>query len=214
MLHFKENKVMKTKTIMYVVGFVIVLGVLFSWNRIFPSKGPAPIADPGSLASIQTTDAPWPPELAHLAQRLRAIGLQPLSSEGAAMHIHQHLDIFIDGKPVPVSANVGINQAGGFISDIHVHDNTGVIHVEAAKVQTFTLGQFFDIWGVKFTQDSIGGYTATGGKTLKIYSNGTLYQGDPRALTLQAHQEIAVVYGTDKDAPQSIPSSYAFPPGE
>ncbi len=205
---------MKTKTILYIVGFVIVLGVLFSWNNIFPSKSPAPIANPQTLPGIQTTDAPWPPELAHLAERLRAIGLQPLSAEGTAMHIHQHLDIIVDGKPVAVPAYVGINQAAGFISDIHIHDNSGIIHVEAAKVQTFTLGQFFDIWGVKFTKDSIGGYVATGDKTLKIYSNGTLYQGDPRTLPLQAHQEIAIVYGTDKEAPQSIPSSYAFPPGE
>ncbi len=205
---------MKTKTILYVIGVAIVLGTLLSWSHIFPGKVPVTIADPGSLSGIQATDAPWLPELAHLAQRLRSIGLQPLSSEGAVMHIHQHLDIFIDGKPVAVPANVGINRAAGFISDIHVHDNTGVIHVEAAKVQTFTLGQLFDIWGVNFTKDSIGGYVAIGDKTLKIYSDGTLYQGDPRALPLQAHQEIAVVYGTEKEAPQSMPSSYAFPPGE
>ncbi len=205
---------MKTKTILYIVGFVTVLGILFPWNNIFPSKSPAPIANPQTLPGIQATDAPWPPELGHLAERLRAIGLPTLSSEGAAMHVHQHLDIFIDGKAVSVPANVGINQAAGFISDIHIHDNTGVIHVEASKVQTFTLGQFFDIWGVKFTKDSIGGYEATGDKTLKVYSNGTLYQGDPRLLPLQVHQEIVIVYGTDAEAPQFIPSIYAFPAGE
>jgi hypothetical protein len=102
----------------------------------------------------------------------------------------------------------------GFISDIHLHDGTGVIHVESSKVQTFTLGQFFDIWGVKFTKDSIGDYVATGEKTLKIYSNGTLYEGDPRQLSLQAHQEIVIIYGTNAEAPQSIPSTYAFPSGE
>lgn len=205
---------MKTKTILYIGAFVVVLGVLFSWNSIFPSKTPTPITDPNALPGMQITDAPWPPELGHLAERLRAMGLPALSAEGTALHIHQHLDIIIDGKPVSIPANIGINQLAGFISDIHVHDSTGVIHVESSKVQTFTLGQFFDIWGVKFTKDSIGGYVVTGDKALKVYSNGTLYQGDPRLLSLQAHQEIAIVYGTDAEAPQSIPSTYAFPAGE
>lgn len=205
---------MKTKTILYIVGFVVVLGVLFSWNSILPSKAPAPIAEPGTLPGIQTDDAPWGAEIPNLPARLKAIGLPALSAEGTTLHIHQHLDIFIDGKTTPVPANIGINQVAGFISDIHVHDGTGVIHVESPTVQTFTLGQFFDIWGVKFTKDAIGGYVVSGEKTLKVYSNGTLYQGDPRELQLQAHQEIVIVYGTDAETPQSIPSSYAFPAGE
>ena len=205
---------MKTKTVLYIAVFVVVLGVLFSWNKIFPSKPVTPITDPDMLPGMQVTDAPWPPELGHLAERLRAMGLPTLSAEGTALHIHQHLDIFIDGKPVSIPANIGINQLEGFISDIHVHDGTGIIHVESPKAQDFTLGQFFDIWGVKFTKDAIGDYVATGDKTLKVYSNGTLYQGDPRLLPLEAHQEIVIVYGTDAEAPQSIPSSYAFPAGE
>ena len=205
---------MKTKTILYIVGFVIVLGVLFSWNYIFPGKSPTPVAESGALPGIQISNAPWGAEIAYLPQRLKAIGLPALSTEGTALHIHQHLDIFIDGKSTPVPANIGINQVAGFISDIHVHDGTGVIHVESPNIQTFTLGQFFDIWGVKFTKDSIGGYVASGDKTLKVYSNGTLYKGDPRELQLQAHQEIVIIYGTNAETPGSIPSSYAFPAGE
>ncbi len=205
---------MKTKNILYTVGFVLLLIVLFSWNHIFPAKSPAPVTDPTALSGIQTTPAPWPAEIAHLAARLHAIGLQPLSAEGAAIHIHQHLDIFIDGNPVPVPAGIGINPAAQFISDVHVHDESGVIHVEAAKVQTFTLGQFFDIWGVKFTQNTIGGYVAGGEKSLNVYVNGKLYEGDPRTLPLAAHDEIAIVYGTAAETPATIPSSYTFPAGE
>ena len=36
------------------------------------------------------------------------------------------------------------------------------------------------------------------------------YQGDPRALELKPHQEIAIVIGTP---PKKIPSKYKFPPG-
>ncbi len=204
---------MKTKTILSIVGLVIVLGILFSWNRIFPSKPVVTISDPATLPGMQLGDAPWQPELSHLAERLRAIGLPTLSSEGSAMHIHQHLDIFVDGHQVPVPAGIGINQAAGFISDIHTHDTSSIIHVESPTVQTFTLGQFFDIWGVRFTAECIGGYCASGDTSLKVYSNGALYSGDPRELPLQSHQEIAIVFGTATETPQQIPSSYSFPVG-
>ncbi|MDE2173134.1 MAG: hypothetical protein KGJ31_00840, partial [Patescibacteria group bacterium] len=90
---------------------------------------------------------------------------------------------------------------------------SGVIHVESNTVRDFTLGQFFDIWGVRFTKDSIGGYLASATSTLSVYVNGSLVPGDPRDLVLQAHQEIMVIYGTDKEIPQTIPTSYSFLPG-
>lgn len=192
-------------------GVVILLLV----SALFTTSKPvATIADPSNLPDIQTGNIPWSSEIATLAVRLKAIGLPALSQEGSALHIHQHLDIFVDGQAVPVPAGIGINQAAQFISPIHVHDNTSVIHVESPQAQTFTLGQFFDIWGVKFVKDSIGGYVATADKTLKVYSNGKLYDGDPRTLSLEAHQEIVIAYGTDKELPNPIPASYSFPAGE
>ncbi len=201
-------------TTLYIIGFVVLLGVLFSWNRIFPSKTATLISDPSALPGIQVSEAPWASESAHLAQRLKALGLPALSAEGTAMHIHQHLDIFIDGAPVAVPANIGINQGAQFISDIHTHDGRGVIHIEASKVQTFTLGQIYDIWGVRFTSQCIGSYCASGNKTIKVYSNGVLFSGDPRTLPLQSHQEIAVVFGAASGTPAVIPVSYTFGPNE
>jgi hypothetical protein len=40
--------------------------------------------------------------------------------------------------------------------------------------------------------------------------NGQAYSGDPAALVLREHQEIACVIGTP---PRKIPSSYKFPAG-
>ena len=167
------------------------------------------IADPSNLPGLQTGDTPWKAELTNLAARLQAIGLPALSAEGSVLHIHQHLDIFVNGQPVPVPALIGINQAAGFISPIHVHDTSGIIHVESPIQQTFTLGQFFDIWGVRLTKDCVGGYCATATSTLKVYANGTLYQGDPRVLPLTEHEEIVVVYGA---TPATLPT-YTFPAG-
>ena len=207
-----------SKGIYWTVGVMIVVVGLSIWayhTSHTTSQTPAQVvADPSSLSGIQATDAPWIVELANLRARLNAIGLPALSAEGTALHINQHLDIFINGKQVAVPAGIGINVAAQFISPIHVHDDTAVIHVESPTVQTFTLGQFFDIWGVKFTNQCIGSYCTTATSTLRIYINGELHQGDPRTIALAAHQEIVVVYGTAAQTPSVIPSSFAFPDGE
>lgn len=210
---------MKTRLI---IGAVILLIIaLLSWRFIFPSSSPtsavmqpAPLAvDPSTLPGIQNTPAPWTVELSQLKERLTAIGLAALSEEGAALHIHQHLDIFINGTPVAVPSGIGVNQAAGFISPVHVHDTTGVIHVESPMIRDFTLGELFDVWGVRFTKDCIGSYCADTTNTISLYVNGTLATStDPRDLLLTAHQEIAIVYGST--TPATIPSSFDFPAGE
>lgn len=195
-----------------IVGLIIVAFFLI-W--LGTRTGTAPpvntAASPEALPGIQAGNAPWPAEASHLAERLRAISLPLLETEGTALHIHQHLDIFIDGKSVPIPPNIGI--ASNFIAPIHVHDETGIIHVESPTVQTFTLGQFFDTWGVAFTKECLGAYCSGNGKTLTIFVNGSPYAGNARELALEAHQEIAIVYGAQADLPQTIPSSYFFPPG-
>jgi len=174
---------------------------------------PSP-ARPAALPGLQTGPAPWSANTADLAARLRAIGVPPLSpSEGTAVHIHQHLDLDVDGHPVPLPALIGIDPAVGF-APLHVHDTSGVIHVESPTVRSYTLGQFFAVWGVRFTRGDLGGYHAGGGRQLRVYVNGVIDRGDPTALVLAPHQEIVVAFGTAAQLPAPIPSSYRFPPGE
>jgi hypothetical protein len=194
----------RTIVLAILVIIIIALAVVFLHRT----------AAPADLSSISTVETPWPPELAHLKDRLQALGLPALASEGTALHIHQHLDIFVHGTPVAVPADIGIHDTfPAFISPIHVHDTTGIIHVESPTVQAFTLGQFFDIWGVRLTATCIGGYCTDATNTLEVYVNGTRYEGDPRAIELAAHQEIVIVYGTPSERPNPIPASYSFPAG-
>lgn len=207
----------KSNSAWWVGGTLLFSVLIILVGSFFASKPSAPVAtvgDPTTLAGIQSGTAPWAAELGSLFQRLKAIGLPALSEEGVALHIHQHLDIFVGGNTVPVPAGVGINQISRFISPVHVHDNSGIIHVESPKVQTFTLGQFFDIWGVRFTGTCIGEYCRDQNKTLKVFVNGQVYSEDPRQLALEAHQEIVIAYGTLEELPKSIPSTYSFPSGE
>ncbi len=174
---------------------------------------PGPSLPAPSLPGLNAGSPPWPPETANLAARLAAISLPALSAEGTALHIHQHLDIFVDGQPVQVPPDIGINVVGGFIAPIHTHDASGVIHVESPTIQDFTLGQFFDIWGVRFDAHCIGGQCDGGGRTLQVFVNGRLVTGDPRAIKLEAHQEIVVALGSASQLPNPVPSSYDFAPG-
>jgi hypothetical protein len=167
----------------------------------------------GPLAGLQTGAAPWDANTGDLAQRLRAIGVPPLSPvEGTVIHIHQHLDLYVDGRKVPVPAGVGIDPAVGY-APLHTHDASGVVHVESPTVRTYTLGEFFAVWGVRFTPSCLGGYCAGGGRQLRVYVNGRPYRGDPTTLVLAAHQELVVAFGTAAELPSPFPSGYPFPPG-
>jgi hypothetical protein len=172
-----------------------------------------PAAGSGALAGLQTGPAPWGANTADLAQRLQAIGVPPLSPmEGTAVHLHQHLDLYVDGRKVTVPAGVGIDPAVGY-APLHTHDASGIIHVESPTVRTYTLGDFFAVWGVRFTPSCLGGYCAGGGRQLRVYVDGRPYRGDPTSLTLAAHQELVVAFGTAAQLPSPVPSSYPFSPG-
>jgi hypothetical protein len=166
-----------------------------------------------SLPGALKTPPPWPANTAKLQQRLRAIGLEPLTEEGQVLHIHQHLDVFVDGKPVEVPGDLGIGQ--GFISDLHTHASypPGIIHVESPTQQRFTLGQFFAVWGVPLSATTIGSLRAGAGKTLRAWVDGQEVKADPTRIVLAAHQQIVLAYGTAAQVPKPVPATYAWPEG-
>lgn len=166
------------------------------------------------LPGLLTTEGPWDNNGAKLKERLDAIGLPALAQEALAFHIHQHLDIYVHGQKFDVPANIGISTLGNFISILHTHDTTGVMHVESATETDYTLGQFFDEWGVKLASDQLGGNKNDGTNMLKVFVDGKQLTTDPRKLVLKAHQEIAVTYGTDAELPNPVPAKYDFPQGE
>ena len=202
------------KIIYFLLGILIFAGLtylLFNYNK-HTVLAPNVNIDTNSLTGIQIGNYPWPAETDNLDKRLTEIGLPKLQTEGAALHIHQHLDIFIDGQQVAIPSGAGMNEKQKFLSPIHTHDNTGIIHVESPVVQSFYLGQFFDIWGLRFNSSCIGGYCSNGDKTLKVFVNGDLFKQDPRTIELQPHQEIVITCGTISEMPFPVPYSYTFPP--
>ena len=200
---------MSNKILWIVVALVVIVGagsIVLSHHN----KAANPPKRISSLSSLNSGPAPWPAEHTHLQDRMNAIGLSLLSAEGTAQHIHAHLDVYIHGKATTVPADIGIVDFG--ISPVHTHDTTGVIHIESPDANAkYTLGQFFDLWGVKLTNNSIGKYATDGTNTMTVYDNGTPVS-NPTSLVLAKHHEIAVEYGTVAEQPK-IPTSYKFPDG-
>jgi hypothetical protein len=205
------------KTVAIVIGILAVSALIILYlNRPGEMKSPPKAnlnVNPETLPGIQTGESPWKSELNYLRDRLKMIGLPALLQEGTAMHMHQHLDIFIHGHPVPVPPMIGVSVVERYISPIHTHDGSGEIHIEAPTVQTYTLGQFFDIWGVRLTSKCIGSYCEDSQNGIKVFVNGKPAAGDPRALELEDHIEIVVAYGTAAELPNPIPSEHLFSAG-
>jgi len=184
--------------------------------------GPAPVLTPG------TTPAPWglpANALSHMAYA----GLIPIIGS-LVRHDHVHLDVIVNGQAVTVPAGIGMaepfdfgpcspffndgdcatgNIYDGLVADspLHTHSTSGIIHIESDRPGEFTLGQFFDAWGVRLNQSCVGGYCTGGGEQLRVYVNGSQVTGDPRSVVLLNEQEIAVIYG-DPGAFNSVPSTY------
>ncbi|MGP3925136.1 hypothetical protein [Streptomyces sp. 8N616] len=201
-----------------VLGIVIAVAVAVLSNQGGgPSSPQAPTeasipATPMKTAEGRTTDPPWNAP-GDPAARVQAAGLPMLGEEGNVEHIHAHLDVVVDGKPVSVPADIGIDQRDQQISPLHTHEANGVIHIESPVKATFSLGQFMTEWDVALTQDSIGGLKAGDGNSFRAYVNGKPYAGNPAAIEFKAHDEIAIVYGP-ADQKVDVPSSYDWPEGE
>jgi hypothetical protein len=165
-------------------------------------------AAPAAAAGLQAGRAPWAPEHASLARRLAALRLPGQSDTG--LHIHALLRIFIDGRPVPVPAQIGIDPQGRFLAPLHTHDATGIVHIESQRPYPFTLGQFFTIWGVRFTDTRLGGYANHGAQRLRVFINSRPV-AHPARRVLRAHDRIVVSYGP----PRSFPTTdhTPLPPG-
>jgi hypothetical protein len=159
-------------------------------------------------------------------ERTVKAGLAPERKEFLIHHVHAHLDVFVDGKPIAVPAGIGINiddpavqrlklpdgsfSYGGIdpacrkvcISPLHTHDNSGILHTESKTPKPNTLGQFFTEWGVRLSKSCVGTYCDP--KPVAFYVNGKPYAADPEAIELTDGKEIAIVIGTP---PAKIPKT-------
>lgn len=154
-------------------------------------------------------------------------------------HVHAFVGIIVRGKWAALPGAIGMVQPGtptnGFWDSatncfyhIHTHDRSGIVHIEdpthtALTAARNTLGQFLDIWGVRFGPKRFGSHH---GK-VTVYSSGQVYRGGgsnttissslyqqvttpPRDIQLYSHEVIWIVVGTPPAAASSLPSVHFY----
>jgi hypothetical protein len=157
------------------------------------------VSGPG-VRALAPPPPPWMPEYAHLAQRIKQLGLPPVGKE--QYHTHALLHIYDDGILIPIAPNIGIDRAKKAYSSVHTHDSTGIVHMESKVPHKFTLGAFFAIWGVRFGDASLGSLVNKGAKQVRVYVNGKPVS-HPVNYVMRDKDNIVVGYGTDSSFPHN-----------
>ena len=140
-------------------------------------------------------------------------GIQCQGAEQVLFHIHAHLTVFVDGSARRVPFGVGIANAqvsttpvGPYVAAgscfywLHTHAADGIIHIESPVQRTFTLGNFFDVWGQKLRSNEVG---PVDGPVTALY-NGQVFRGNPRDIPLTKHAQIQLEVGRPLVAPVAI----------
>jgi hypothetical protein len=127
--------------------------------------------------------------------------LECLASMPETYHVHTHLSIFLDGVAQRVPAEVGIVQQTPTTEcfySLHTHDYSGKLHIEAAAPATFTLGQWFGIWGQPLEAANVAGLTGMPVRVFVTDNNGVVTEAvDHWAdIELLSHREITIQVGT------------------
>jgi hypothetical protein len=180
------------------------------------------VQPPATTPGPETVGIPSGPKLANLdnmATGQTMDGVQCQTNEQTVVHVHTHLTVFVNGQARVIPYGIGIPgaqavqlQGGPFVETgscfywLHTHAYDGIIHVESpSSTDQFTLGQFFDEWGIPLSSTQVG--SASGKVTVFFTSPGhetKLYTGNPRNLPLGDHYEIQLVVGTPIVAPVKV----------
>jgi hypothetical protein len=190
-----------------VAGAAVAIGAIVAAIALASGGSSAkPVyVDFSTMTGLQNGPPPWNNGAGELQQRLSDVHLDPLAQEALAFHIHQHLDVYVNGKRVTVPALIGIYD-NSFVTEVHTHQTDGIIHVESAKNRPYTLGQFFGEWSVRLNANCVGRYCGQ----LAWWVDGVREAGNPAHLILRPHQEIVIAAGPP---PAHVPKSYTFPAG-
>lgn len=142
-------------------------------------------------------------------------GISCQSSEQTIFHVHARLTLFVNGKPERIPYGVGIAdpqavptaggpfvERGACFAWLHTHASDGIIHIESPVQRTYTLGNFFDVWGQPLSRTQVG--PARGRVTALV--DGKVWLGDPRSIPLKAHAQIQLEVGRPLVAPVLIAS--------
>ncbi len=181
--------------------------------------GDAGAAGAGAAATSSTSSAaPMLAGLDRAATGAPVDGIECQTAEQVLFHIHAHLAVYVGGQARGVPEGIGIGPPrhevqtpdGPFVDGgscyywLHSHTADGVIHIESPVQRTYTLGNWFDLWGQPLSATQVG--PATG--PVIAYVNGQRHAGDVRSIPLEVHALIQLDSGGDVP-----PQPFSFPAG-
>lgn len=106
--------------------------------------------------------------------------------------MNTHLEINIDENPIEIPSSIGIQP--GITRPLHTHDSTGDIHIASLYPRDFTLGEFFQVWGMTFNESCILEHcTIPGVGAMEMFVNGEKSESYDR-LNLRDGDEILIEY--------------------
>jgi hypothetical protein len=151
----------------------------------------------------------WQPDYTNLKGAMQALGLTASAESASLTHYHVHIRIVADGHAVPLPAQIGLDSVSQVFSEVHTHDETGVIHIESPQANfRAKLLDAFDMWGVYLSPQCLGGYC--GGVKMWVNGKPSTAFGN---LVLQPHMAITILAG-QPPAGFKPDTSYAFAAGE
>lgn len=132
------------------------------------------------------------------------IGQSGAQSDPIIIHIHPELSMMMDNKPFSVPKNVGIDSSlwrnnsldeygmqgmpemgMSGMAPLHTHDDSGIIHVESSINRDYTLGEFFNIWGLDLENKVVK--ATVNGKPSTDYKSILLKDGEKITLDIQSN---------------------------
>lgn len=141
---------MKTYAIVGVI--VAVLIGLFAWGRFNAAQKPVTYWNDTAIACL------------------------PNGHQNLSLHIHQELFVLVDGVEEPVPANIGV--APSCMAEVHTHDATGKIHVEAVdSSKQFTLKDLFVVQNIAIERPGYALAIEVNGKSVPIAADLELADG-------------------------------------
>ena len=157
-----------------------------------PAPSPGIVLAPGytPLSATVTFSQPYWPAWEHTG-RASVDGVSCAASE--TYHVHALLSIYRDGQRLALPDSIG---RAACHYEMHTHDGSGIVHVEADAPRIFNLGQFFALWGQPLSATGIAGLPGT--PTYYVVENEkiTRVTTDPAAIVLAPHREVLVITGT------------------
>lgn len=201
----EPGRVSRTPFVVLAVALAALVGVIV-WT-VMGSSNSSPVHLPEGVAIVAAPDLASSTTTASGAP-IDSVSCVTESNEVTKLHTHTLVLIYDHGVQRRIPAGVGITSpsitehySGGDFVDVgpsdclywvHTHAADGIVHVESPIKESYTLGQFFDIWRQPLSAQQVG--PAQGQVT--VYVNGKQYAGNPRATPLTDGATIQLDVGT------------------